>query len=85
MKRAERDGAGAGADLLKSAGQDEVLDLVLADETNTWQLGSDRRWRRVENVHGLSAQGRLKALAIERARRRRESDLFGGDEERVDG
>ena len=63
----------------------EVLDLVLADETNTWQLGSDRRWRRVENVHGLSAQGRLKALAIERARRRRESDLFGGDEERVDG
>ena len=27
----------------------EVLDLIFADETNTWQLGSDRRWRRVEN------------------------------------
>jgi polyphosphate kinase len=54
----------------------EVLDLVFADETNTWRLGSDRRWRRVENVHGLSAQARLKDLAIERARRRRDSDLL---------
>jgi polyphosphate kinase len=62
----------------------EVLALVLADETNTWQLGSDRRWRRVENVHGLSAQERLKELAIERARRRRDSDLLVGDEERAD-
>jgi polyphosphate kinase len=62
----------------------EVLDLVFADETNTWQLGSDRRWRRVENVHGLSAQERLKELAIERARRRRDSDLLVGDEDRVD-
>ena len=25
----------------------EVLDLVFADETNAWELGSDRRWRRV--------------------------------------
>jgi polyphosphate kinase len=62
----------------------EVLALVLADETNTWQLGSDRRWRRVENVHGLSAQERLKELAIERARRRRDGDLLVGDEERAD-
>ncbi len=53
----------------------EVLDLVFSDETNSWELGSDRRWRRVENVHGRSAQGRLKELAIERARRRRESEL----------
>ena len=53
----------------------EVLDLVFADETNTWELGSDRRWRRVENVHGVSAQGRLKELAIERARRRRDGEL----------
>jgi polyphosphate kinase len=53
----------------------EVLDLVFADETNSWELGSDRRWRRVENVHGNNAQARLKELAIARARRRRESDL----------
>ena len=62
----------------------EILDLVFADETNTWLLGADRRWRRVENVHGVSAQGRLKELAIERARRRRDSDLFEGDEDRGD-
>ncbi len=48
----------------------EVLDLVFADETNTWVLGPDRHWRRVANVHGISAQARLKELAIERARRR---------------
>jgi len=53
----------------------EVLDLVFADETNTWELGPDRRWRRVENIHGISAQGRLKELAIERARRRRDDEL----------
>jgi polyphosphate kinase len=57
----------------------EVLDLVLTDETNSWELGSDRRWRRVENVHGRSAQGRLKELAIARARRRRDSDLRVGE------
>jgi hypothetical protein len=33
----------------------------------------------VENVHGRSAQGRLKELAIARARRRRESDLRVGE------
>ncbi|HVA09223.1 MAG TPA: polyphosphate kinase 1 [Acidimicrobiales bacterium] len=53
----------------------EVLDLIFQDETNAWELGSDRRWRRVPNVHGYSAQERLKELAIERARRRRDSDL----------
>jgi len=63
----------------------EILDLVFADETNTWQLGSDRRWRRVENVHGVSAQARLKDLAIERARRRRDSALRGGEEGRAEG
>jgi polyphosphate kinase len=53
----------------------EVLDLVFDDDTNAWELGPDRRWRRVENKHGRSAQARLKQLAIERTRRRRESDL----------
>ena len=53
----------------------EVLHLVFADETNAWELGPDRRWRRVPNRHGLSSQERLKELARERARRRLESDL----------
>ncbi|HEY3842895.1 MAG TPA: polyphosphate kinase 1 [Acidimicrobiales bacterium] len=59
----------------------EVLDLNFEDDTNAWTLGSDRRWRRVENVHGRSAQERLKELAIERARRRRDSDLRVGESE----
>ena len=48
----------------------EILDLVLADDTNSWSLGADRRWRRVPTVLGLSAQQRLKELALQRARRR---------------
>src|ERR1700691_2594289 len=27
----------------------EILDLDFEDDTNSWELGSDRRWRRVEN------------------------------------
>jgi hypothetical protein len=53
----------------------EILDLVFEDETNAWELGSDRRWRRVPNLHGRSSQQRFKELAIERARRRRDGDL----------
>jgi polyphosphate kinase len=59
----------------------EVLDLVFADETNAWELGSDRRWRRVPNRHGVSSQERLKELARERARRRLDTDLRVGEGE----
>jgi polyphosphate kinase len=59
----------------------EVLDLVFADDTNAWELGSDRRWRRVPNTHGVSSQDRLKELALERARRQRDSELRVGDGE----
>jgi len=57
----------------------EVLDLVFADETNAWELGSDRRWRRVPNRHGVSSQERLKELARERARRRLDTDIRVGE------
>jgi polyphosphate kinase len=53
----------------------EILDLVFADDTNAWELGSDRRWRRVPNTHGVSSQDRLKELARERTRRQRDSEL----------
>ena len=46
--------------------------------------GSDRRWRRVENVHGRSSQERLKELARERARRRRDTDLRVTDGDTVE-
>ncbi len=57
----------------------EILDLVFADDTNAWELGPDRRWRRVKNVHGVNSQDRLKELARERARRRLEADLRVGE------
>ncbi len=50
----------------------EILDLVFADDSNAWVLGADKRWRRVPARRGVSAQQRLKELALERARRRRE-------------
>ncbi|MGH9092765.1 MAG: polyphosphate kinase 1, partial [Acidimicrobiales bacterium] len=50
----------------------EILDLVFADDSNAWVLGADKRWRRVPTREGISAQRRLKELAVERARRRRE-------------
>ncbi|HUC05199.1 MAG TPA: polyphosphate kinase 1 [Acidimicrobiales bacterium] len=53
----------------------EVLELIFEDETNAWALGPDRKWRRVANMHGRNAQERLKELARERARRRRDPDL----------
>jgi polyphosphate kinase len=52
----------------------EIQDLVMADETNAWALGPDRRWRRVRNEHGVSSQEQFKKLAMERARRRRERE-----------
>jgi len=52
----------------------EILALAFADDTNSWSLGSDRRWRRIATRQGVNAQRRLKELAIGRARRRREPD-----------
>jgi len=55
----------------------EVLELNLADDTNAWELGADGRWARVPRRKGISVQGRLQELAIERARRRREPEPLG--------
>jgi polyphosphate kinase len=51
----------------------EVLELVFEDDTNAWTLGPDGTWTRVPTVRGLSVQRRLRELAVERARRRRET------------
>ncbi|HEY5026636.1 MAG TPA: RNA degradosome polyphosphate kinase [Acidimicrobiales bacterium] len=55
----------------------EVLDLNLADDTNSWVLGPNGTWDRVPTVEGISAQRRLQELARDRARRRREADTLG--------
>ncbi|HVC70418.1 MAG TPA: RNA degradosome polyphosphate kinase [Acidimicrobiales bacterium] len=55
----------------------EILDLNLADDTNSWALGETGTWSRVPTLEGFSAQHRLQELARDRARRRRESDALG--------
>ena len=55
----------------------EVLDLNLADDTNSWVLGPNGTWTRVPTIEGTSAQRRLQELARDRARRRREADTLG--------
>jgi polyphosphate kinase len=52
----------------------EVMELVLADDTNAWELGADGHWTRVPTTAGVSAQRRLQERARERARRRREPE-----------
>jgi len=55
----------------------EVLDLNLADDTNSWVLGPNETWERVPTTEGISAQRRLQELARDRARRRREAETLG--------
>jgi polyphosphate kinase len=50
----------------------EVLRLTFADDTNTWLLGPDRRWRRLTPGRGNSVQETLKAQATAEARPRLE-------------
>jgi polyphosphate kinase len=48
----------------------EILDIVLADDQLAWELdGEDGSWHRVEERDGVHTHGRLRELAIERARR----------------
>ena len=55
----------------------DVMDLVLDDDTNAWDLEPDGSWQRVERLVGRNAQRRLQELARERARRRREPEPLG--------
>jgi polyphosphate kinase len=55
----------------------EVLDLDLADDTNSWVLSPDGDWERVPTTTGVSVQVRLEQMARDRARRRREPEALG--------
>jgi polyphosphate kinase len=45
----------------------ETLTLCLRDDTSAWALGSDRRWRKVEAVDGVSVQATLRERALREA------------------
>lgn len=55
----------------------EVLELDLADDTNSWSLGPDGKWKRVPRTIGFSVQHRMQEFARDRARRRREHESLG--------
>jgi polyphosphate kinase len=47
---------------------DEVLEVLLADDTLAWTLGRDGEWTKVPTERGVNAQERLQEIAVERAR-----------------
>lgn len=56
---------------------EDILRLVLEDDTSSWELEADGGWTRVAEVKGWSAQRRLQELAVERHRRRRLPEGLG--------
>jgi polyphosphate kinase len=51
----------------------EILEVDLADDCLAWEL-DDFHWRKVPTRVGINAHRRLQDLAVERARRRRDTD-----------
>jgi polyphosphate kinase len=47
---------------------DEMLDVLLQDDTLAWTLGRDGAWSKVSTERGVNAQQRFQEMAVERAR-----------------
>jgi polyphosphate kinase len=47
-----------------------AFETTWRDDVYTWELGTDRRWRRVQSVNGFAAQSEFKRLALLEARTR---------------
>ncbi len=56
---------------------EDILDLCLKDDTNSWELMPTGSWERLPAVTGTNAQVALEALALDRVRRRRDPELQG--------
>ncbi len=46
---------------------EEILRLNLADDSYSWSLDPDGKWRRIPTLVGTSAQDTLQAAALERS------------------
>jgi polyphosphate kinase len=46
---------------------EEILEINLADDVQSWTLSADRSWHRVPTVRGISTQDTLRTLALERS------------------
>jgi polyphosphate kinase len=56
------------SDLALASRLDEVLDVLLHDDTLAWTLERDGVWTKVPTERGVNAQQRLQETAVERAR-----------------
>ena len=45
----------------------EILDVYLADDVLSWELGPDSSWRKVPTLRGVNAHNRFKEMALESA------------------
>ena len=50
---------------------DQILDVLMQDDTLAWTLGADGTWTKIRGERGIDAQQRLQELAVERAGSRR--------------
>ena len=46
---------------------EEILEINLADDVQSWTLSADRSWHRVPTVRGISTQDTLRTFALERS------------------
>ena len=46
---------------------DQVLEVLLADDSLAWTLGPDGTWTKVRSERGIEAQQRLQEMAVERS------------------
>ena len=46
----------------------EIIDVALADDSRSWELGGDGTWRRSDPIAALNTHSRLQELARQRAR-----------------
>jgi polyphosphate kinase len=47
---------------------DEILDVLMQDDSLAWTLASDGTWTKVRDERGFEAQQRMQEIAVERAR-----------------
>jgi polyphosphate kinase len=50
---------------------DQIVDVLMQDDTLAWTLGADGTWTKIRGERGIDAQQRLQELAVERAGSRR--------------
>jgi polyphosphate kinase len=59
------------SDRTLAARMDQILEVLMQDDSLAWTLGADATWTKIRGDRGIDAQLRLQELAVERAGSRR--------------